>query len=121
MKQKKGDPLKPTTIDLPNLCKITQQTHTVKLPNLCPATNNPISGHIRIAYQPQGKALEIYALQEYINSFVGHETVRDIEYFAQVVAVDCQACLGVTVIVAAVFDLHLGQTVTTEVVCGDTP
>jgi len=103
------------TITNPKISVISRQRHIIKLPPLCPKTGNPIRGHITISYTPNDKLLEVYSLTEYINSFVGHQQVRDIEHFAQVVAVDCAGALGVSVQVRATFVLDIGQTVVIDI------
>lgn len=100
------------TIDNPGIVK---QTHELAIPPLCPKTGNPIEGSLlTIAYRPAGKLLEVYSLSEYLASFVGSETVRDIEQLAQVVAGDCAVALGVKVSVIGKFILTIGQTVICE-------
>lgn len=86
------------------------QRHIVTIPSLCPATGNPQPGStLSVTYIPQSKLLELYSLTEYVRSFVGHETVRDIEYFAQTFAQDCADVLGVSVTVRAKFVLDIDQ------------
>jgi 7-cyano-7-deazaguanine reductase len=88
------------------------QRHVVNVPALCPATHNPQPGStLTLTYLPAAKLLELYALTDYVHSFVGHQTVRDIEYFAQTLAQDCADALGVAVSVRTHFVLHLDQMV----------
>ena len=104
------------TINNPKIAEIAQQRHIIKVPQLCPKTGNPIRGNITITYTPKDKLLEVYSLTEYINSFIGHQQVRDMEHLAQVVAVDCARTLGVGVQVRAIFVLDIGQTAVIDVV-----
>jgi NADPH-dependent 7-cyano-7-deazaguanine reductase QueF len=104
------------TINNPKIAEIARQRHIIKVPQLCPKTGNPVGGNIAITYTPNDKLLEVYSLTEYINSFIGHQQIRDIEHFTQVVAVDCASALGVGVHARAVFVLDIGQTVIVEVV-----
>ena len=88
------------------------QRHLVNVPSLCPATGNPQPGStLSVTYIPRSKLLELYSLTAYVHSFVGHETVRDIEYFAQTLAQDCADVLGVAVTVRANFVLDIDQVV----------
>ena len=88
------------------------QRHVVNVPPLCPATANPQAGStLTVTYIPNAKLLELYALTAYVHSFVGHQTVRDIEHFAQTLAQDCANALGVPVSLRAHFVLHLNQVV----------
>jgi 7-cyano-7-deazaguanine reductase len=88
------------------------QRHLVNIPPLCPATGNPQPGStLSVTYIPKSTLLELYSLSEYVHSFVGHETVRDIEYFAQTFAQDCADVLGVSVSVRANFVLDIEQVV----------
>lgn len=88
------------------------QRHLVNLPSLCPATGNPQPGStLTVTYLPEGRLLELYSLTEYVQSFIGHSTVRDIEHFAQTLAQDCADVLGVAVNVRTHFVLHIDQVV----------
>lgn len=100
------------TVDNQNPDLPMAQRHLVQLPAMCPATSNPQPGStLTVTYLPGGKLLELYSLTEYVQSFVGHPTVRDIEYFAQTLAQDCADALGVAVNVRTHFILNLDQTV----------
>lgn len=88
------------------------QRHIVSVPALCPATANPQPGStITVTYIPKAKLLELYALTAYVHSFIGHNTVRDIEYFAQLLAQNCADALGVQVCVRANFVLNIDQVI----------
>jgi len=103
------------TIDNPGVSIHTKQLHEVTVPPLCPKTQNPIQGsNITISYIPGEKLLEVYSLREYIDSFIGSQETRDLELFAQVVARDCRAVLGVKVSVAGKFIMNIGQTLICE-------
>ena len=96
------------TVDNQNPAMAMVQRHIVKVPALCPATGNPQPGStLTITYIPEARLLELYSLAEYVHSFIGHQTVRDIEYFAQTLAQDCADALGVPVSVRAHFVLHI--------------
>lgn len=103
------------TIKNPKISKLTKQTHEVEIPPLCPKTNNPIKGStLTVSYIPEDELLELYSLNEYVASFIGSNEVRDLELFAQVVARDCRAVLGVKVSVTGKFILNIGQTLICE-------
>lgn len=88
------------------------QRHVVTVPALCPATGNPQAGStVTVTYLPGTRLLELYSLTAYVHSYVGHQTVRDIEHFAQALAQDCADALGVAVCVRAHFVLHIDQVV----------
>lgn len=94
---------------------ITKQTHVVDIPPLCPVTHNPVAGStLTISYTPANNLLEIYSLRDYVASFAGSETVRDIEQLAIVVAQDCREVLRVNVSVVGRFVLNIGQVVICE-------
>ena len=100
------------TVDNQNPGMAMVQRHIVNVPALCPVTGNPQPGStLTVTYKPGAKLLELYSLTEYVHSFVGHETVRDIEHFAQTLAQGCADTLGVPVSVRAHFVLHLDQIV----------
>ena len=102
-------------IDIMGIPNITKMVHVVDLPMLCPHTKNPCPGStITIEYKPEGKAIEVYSLQEYINSFIEHQEVRDIEVFTFEVAQHVADTLGVLVTVKSEFILNIGQTVICE-------
>ena len=103
------------TIDDPKTSKLTKQIHEIEVPPLCPKTNNPIKGStLTISYSPLGKLLEVYSLNEYVNSFIGSEQVRDLELFTEIVARDCHNTLDVKVSVVGRFILNIGQTLICE-------
>ncbi|MFC0179663.1 hypothetical protein [Thorsellia kenyensis] len=78
------------------------QTHIVDLPILCPKSQNPMQGStLKITYDAKSYLLELFALDKYIKGFIGHQVVRDIEYFVQVVAMDCAKALANEVTVEA--------------------
>ncbi|SET48223.1 hypothetical protein [Thorsellia anophelis] len=84
------------------------QTHTIYLPELCPKSQNPAQGSsIAIRYKAQSVLLELFALDKYIKGFIGHQVVRDIEYFVQVVGMECASALGHAVEIEA--DIHFNQ------------
>jgi NADPH-dependent 7-cyano-7-deazaguanine reductase QueF len=109
--------LKTVTIAQVSGCEIQRQQHIVTVPPLCPATGNPRSGStVAIVYVPHAHVvLEVYSLSDYVRSFYGSETVRDIEQFAQVVAADCGQALGANTTVTVRFVLDIDQTVETTV------
>lgn len=78
------------------------QKHIILLPELCPASKNPVTGStLTIKYQAGQTLLELFALEDYIQGFIGHTIVRDLEYFVQVVAKDCAQVLGYNILVKA--------------------
>ena len=91
-------------------CPFWQQ-HTVAVPPCCPATGNPQSGTISVRYRPAVSSLEVFALEQYVKSFVGgHESgERNQEGMIQLIAQDCAAAAGVSVRVAADLVLRGGQ------------
>ena len=93
------------------------QEHVLTLPELCPASHNPGTGStLAIRYHATQRFLEVFSLSAYIQAFIGHKTVRDVEMLTQVIARDCVAVLGVAVEVEGCFELPaLGQRVTTRV------
>jgi len=106
------------TIANPNPHLNTQQTHCLQLPQLCPASKNPGNGStLRISYVGKQRFLEVFSLSTYIQSFIAHPKVRDVELFTQTIARDChQALGGEAVQVQGHFELPgIGQSVTTTV------
>lgn len=100
------------TVDNRNPAMPMVQRHLVNLPSMCPATGNPQPGStLTVAYRPKARLIELYSLTEYVHSFVGHPTVRDIEHFAQTLAQDCADALGVAVHVQTHFVLNIDQVV----------
>ncbi len=106
------------TIPNPNPRMKTRQTHYLVLPELCPASRNPGAGSsLRIRYPGKASLLEVFSLTAYVQAFVGHPVVRDVELLTQTVARDCAQALGCKVRVRGVFELPaLGQRVRTDVV-----
>lgn len=83
------------TIANPHPELMMEQTHIIELPILCPKSQNPATGStIAIKYTNPQRLLELFALDKYIKGFIGHQVVRDIEYFVQVVAMECAKALG---------------------------
>ncbi|MBI1881888.1 MAG: hypothetical protein HYR94_27250 [Chloroflexi bacterium] len=100
------------TVDNQNPAIYMVQRHIVSIPALCPVTGNPQRGStLTVTYIPGDKLLELYSLTEYVHSFIGHKTVRDIEHFAQTLAQCCADALGVSVCVRAYFVLNIDQVV----------
>jgi len=106
------------TIDNPNPHLTTEQTHCLQLPQLCPASKNPGPGStLRISYVGKQRFLEVFSLSDYIQSFIAHPKVRDVELFTQTIARDCHHALnGEPVRVQGHFELPgIGQSVTITV------
>jgi hypothetical protein len=79
--------------------------HRIFLPILCNRSQNPAAGStLNIAYTAGDRILELFALEDYIKAYNGHTVVRDMEYFLQVVALDCAKVLGHGVQLCA--DIH---------------
>lgn len=73
----------------------TEVEHVLYLPELCPATHNPKAGSaLRLRYEARAKLLELFSLDVYLDAFIGHPSVRDMEYFVQTVAEDVAQALG---------------------------
>lgn len=93
--------------------------HIIELPILCQASQNPKAGStIAISYQADQVLLELFSLEKYIRAFIGHQTVRDLEYFTQAIALECQNALKVEVTVHAdiiLAGLNQSQTITVTV------
>lgn len=104
-------------INNPNPSMNTWQEHLITLPELCPASKNPGPGStLLISYSAHQLFLEVFSLKDYIDAFIGHLTVRDVEQLTQAVADDCMQLLQHEVIVKGSFELPaLGQRVNTEV------
>jgi len=98
----------------------THQEHCLQVPQLCPASGNPGPGsRLTIRYTSQARFLEVFSLHDYVQAFIGHRTVRDVEQLTQTVARDCAAALGHAVQVQGHFELPgIGQSVTTTVQTG---
>jgi len=81
--------------------------HVLLLPELCPASKNPKPGSsVTVRYEAGARLLELFSLDQYIDGFVGHRIVRDIEFFTQVVGEDCANALGQAVEVFADIELN---------------
>lgn len=104
-------------INNPNQNMQTWQEHLITLPELCPASKNPGAGStLLISYSAQQLFLEVFSLKDYIDAFIAHPTVRDVEQLTQAVADDCVQLLQHEVTVKGSFELPaLGQRVSTEV------
>lgn len=80
----------------------TAVKHVIQLPILCNASQNPKAGStISISYTADLVLLELFSLEKYINAFIGHKTVRDLEYLTQVIALECCRALKVETTVTA--------------------
>ena len=78
----------------------TDVKHILQLPILCQASQNPKAGStVSISYIADLVLLELFSLEKYIQAFIGHKTVRDLEYFTQAIALECQHALKVEVTV----------------------
>lgn len=76
--------------------------HVLELPELCPKTRNPAPGStLTLRYAAAGRLLELFSLDRYVDAFVGHTVVRDMEVFVQVTAQDAANAAGVTVTATA--------------------
>lgn len=85
----------------------TKQTHILLLPELCPMSQNPGKGsELHIHYRAREYFLELFSLDRYINGYIEHMEVRDIEFLAQEVAKDCANALGEKVKVEAFINLE---------------
>ncbi|MFC6276167.1 hypothetical protein [Psittacicella hinzii] len=94
------------TIKNPNPHLPTKVTNTLNLPPFCTATMNPGAGStLTITYTAKEKLLEVFTLEKYINSFIGHKIVRDVEYLAQEIASEVALALDNEVKVEAEFIL----------------
>ena len=92
--------------------------HVLFLPELCPATLNPKPGStLTLRYQAGELLLELFSLDTYIDAFIGHTVVRDMEFFVQTVALDAANALGreVTAVADVSFNrLRQGQRITVK-------
>ncbi|MDL2343283.1 hypothetical protein QOL99_03865 [Deinococcus sp. MIMF12] len=76
--------------------------HVLELPELCPRTRNPAPGStLTLRYEAAGLLLELFSLDRYVDAFVGHAVVRDMEMFVQVAAQDAANAAGVPVTATA--------------------
>ena len=106
------------TVDNQNPGMFMVQRHVVSIPAMCPVTGNPQYGStVTLTYIPGARLLELYSLTEYVHSFVGHNTVRDIEHFAQTLAQSCADALGVSVCLRAHFVLNIDQVLKLRIKC----
>jgi len=105
-------------VNNPNPTIQTKQEHIVALPILCPYSKNPDNGsELIISYQADKYFLEVFAIYDYVNSFIAHPIVRDIEFFTQTIARDCAKLLDVKVQVTGKYFLTgLNQKVITTVI-----
>jgi NADPH-dependent 7-cyano-7-deazaguanine reductase QueF len=88
--------------------------HEVPVPPLCPVSGNPASGLVSIAYTPNSVILDVMTLTNYIASFVGSETHRDLELVSRAIRDDAQKLLDVPVAVLACYELIDGQRLIVE-------
>lgn len=99
--------------------------HVLHLPELCPATHNPAPGStLTLRYRPGAQLLELFSLDAYMDAFVAHAVVRDMEFFVQTVAQDAADAVGVPVTAAAqvgLRGLRQEQRVTVEARPSPTP
>ncbi|RIY32149.1 hypothetical protein CJP74_05115 [Psittacicella melopsittaci] len=106
------------TIKNPNPLIQTQITNIVNLPAFCTATGNPGKGsYLKISYPAHNKMLEVFTFEKYINSFIGHKIVRDVEFLAQEIAVEAAIALDSPLHLEAEFVLvgfKYGQSVKVE-------
>ncbi|MVN85770.1 hypothetical protein GO986_03220 [Deinococcus sp. HMF7620] len=90
--------------------------HVLHLPHLCPVTLNPAPGStLTLRYEAGPGLLELFSLDAYIDAFIGHPVVRDMEFFVQTAAQDAANLLGCPVMAHAdvTFNrLRQGQRVT---------
>lgn len=82
--------------------------HVLHLPELCPASHNPAPGStLTLRYAAGERLLELFSLDTYIDAFIAHPVVRDMEVFVQTVAQDAANAAGVEVTACA--DVHLNR------------
>ncbi|MBS1175297.1 MAG: hypothetical protein H6R05_1428 [Burkholderiaceae bacterium] len=113
-------PLKTIDNRRPNI--LSEIEHSIDLPVLCPHSRNPLAGStLSIRYTARERILELFALEAYIQAFVGHPQVRDMEFFVQVVGEECARILGVPVACVGQIlynGLGMGQTIRVQVATG---
>jgi hypothetical protein len=81
--------------------------HVLTLPELCPATQNPKPGStLPLSYAGGERLLELFSLDTYVDAFIGHPVVRDMEFFVQTVAEDAANALGCPVTARADVTYH---------------
>lgn len=84
--------------------------HEVPLPSLCPATGNPQPGSsLSIRYRPTDRLLDVFGITALLNEYVGHTTIRDVEYMIQHLARRLSTVLTVPVMLEAEIVLDIGQ------------
>lgn len=106
-------------INNPNQRLRTTSTVRIGLPPFCTATNNPGKGsYLEVRYVPREKFLEVFSFEKYINSFIGHMLVRDVEYLTQEIALEVATAMKQEIKVLAHYELvgfTFGQDVDVEV------
>lgn len=111
------------TIANPNPEMAMEIVNHINLPPFCTATNNPGSkSSMTITYQGRKELIEVFTFEKYINSFIGHMMVRDVEYLTQEFAREIATALGQGIQVEAFYDLvgfKYGQGVTVRVTITD--
>lgn len=78
--------------------------NVLPIPPCCPVSGNPLEGStLTIRYRPAEWVLEVYALKQYLQLYVGGhpDGTRNMEQMVAKIAADCAAVLGVTVFVYA--------------------
>jgi NADPH-dependent 7-cyano-7-deazaguanine reductase QueF len=97
-------------------CHKTLETNTLPLPKCCPMSGNPQPGSsIEISYNPDGKALEVQSLHDYIQSYIGGRgDIRSMEEMIQQITQDCANALGVMVHAVARLKINPSQEMTLE-------
>lgn len=78
--------------------------HVAPLPSCCPVSGNPQpESELRISYRAGALVLEVYALEAYLQEFIGgHPSgVRTMEGMVEQIARDCAAQVGTRVRVRA--------------------
>lgn len=104
---------------LPNLQTTVSvwQCHILELPQCCPVSQNPQPGSkIYIYYRAKGYHLEVYALKNFIQSFVGGQRcpvtrkveVREMEHMIQEITKQCANAVQTRVKVKAFLILDAG-------------
>lgn len=89
-----------------------ESRHKLPFSGLCPVSGNPqVGSYLEISYTANAVFLEVYALRQYIDSYVGgKDGVRDMEGTIQKIAKDCAATLRVRVQIEANILLDTGDT-----------
>ncbi len=88
-----------------------EQCHVLDLPQCCPISRNPQLGStVTIRYMSSNKALEVYSLKQYIDSFIGgKDNVRGMEDMIKQIYIDCQKVLDIPITVEANLILEPNQ------------